>query len=485
MKKVGILTLIIIGSIATFILGFDYKNSKQPDTYYRVYLNDNIIGVIDSKEELEKYIDKQGEHIKKKFKVDKVYAPDGLEVKKITTYDKKTDDVSKIYNIIQKEEPFTIKGYQFSIINDDDKKVIYTLSKNIFDDAVEEIIKIFVGEEEYENYLNEEQAEIETTGTRIENVYVDEDITIKEKQIPVEKKIYNNADDLAQYLLFGDKIQRSEYTVRDGDTINQVAFNNQISVEEFLISNPNITSSNDLLFAGQEVTIVQTNPQINVVVEEFVIKDVVSQYRTEEQFDSERLEGDDEVIQQGSNGLERVTQNVKLANREILYVDPVSKEELEPTVNEIVVRGSKIIPTVGSLNNWAWPTNSGYTISSDFGYRIDPIAGTRSLHDGLDISGTGHGSPVYAANNGVVVQLATQAMNGNFITINHNNGYYTLYAHLSGFNTTNGATVAKGQLIGYVGSTGYSTGPHLHFGVSTGGIPYYGGTLVSPWSLYN
>ena len=485
MKKIGIIVLVIIGSIAIFLLGFGYKTPKQPNTYYQVYLNEKVIGVINSKEELEEYIDKQGEHIKKKFNVDTVYAPDGLEIKKLTTYNKQTDDVSKIYNIIQEEEPFTIKGYQFSIIEDDDKQNIYTLNQDIFDDAVEEVIKIFVGEEEYENYLEDTQPEIETTGTIIENVYVDEDITIKEKQIPVDEKIYSSSDELAQYLLFGDEIKRSKYIIRDGDTINQIAFNNQISVEEFLISNPDINSSSDLLFAGQEVNIVQTNPQINVIVEEYVVQDIVSQYRTEEQFDSSRLEGDDEVIQQGSNGLERVTQNVKLANREILYVDPVSKEELEPTVNEIVVRGSKIIPTVGSLTNWAWPTNSGYTISSDYGYRIDPIRGTRLLHDGLDISGTGHGSPVYSANNGVVVQLGYHYMNGNYIVVNHNNGYYTMYAHLSGFNTTNGATVAKGQVIGFVGNTGYSTGPHLHFGVATGGIPYYGGRLISPWTLYN
>lgn len=485
MKKIGIIVLIIIGSISIFLLGFGYKNPKQPNTYYQVYLNDKIIGVIDSKEKLEQYIDKQGEHIKRKFKVDNVYAPDGLEIKKITTYNKKVDDVSKIYNIIEEEEPFTIKGYQFSIIKEDKKQTIYTLNKKIFDDAVDKVIRIFVGDEAYDNYLKENQAEIETTGTRIENVYVDEDITIKEKQIPVDRKIYNDSDALAQYLLFGEKVKRSKYIVRTGDTISQVAFNNQISVEEFLISNSNITSSNDLLFAGQEVTIIQTNPQINVIVEEFVVKDIVSQYRTEEKFDASRLEGDDEVVQQGSNGLERVSQNVKLANREILYVDPVNKEELKPTVNEIVIRGSKIIPTVGTLNNWAWPTNSGYTISSDYGYRIDPIRGTRLLHDGLDISGTGYGSAVYSANNGVVIQLGYHYMNGNYIVVNHNNGYYTMYAHLSGFNTTNGSTVAKGQVIGYIGSTGYSTGPHLHFGVSAGGEPYYGGSLISPWVLYN
>ncbi|MEG0025841.1 MAG: M23 family metallopeptidase [Bacilli bacterium] len=484
MKKIGILILIIIGSISIIILGFNYKVAQQPNTYYKVYLDREIIGVIDSKQKLENYIDKQGKHIKEKFHVNKVYAPNGLQIKKINTYEKKTDKVDKVYKLIHEKKPFTIKGYQFTLVKGNKKQTIYTLSKKTFNESIKTIIKLYVGKKEYSNYINKNQSEIETTGTIIKNIYIDEDITIKRKQIPVEKKVYTKVDDLSQYMLYGDKIEKSSYTIKTGDTIGQVAFNNKISAEEFLISNKQFTSSTNLLFAGQEVSIVKTNPQINVVVEEFTVKDVVNNYQTEEKFDSSRIEGDDELIQKGTNGLERVTQNVKKSNREILYVDPVSKQEIEPTINEIIIRGDKIIPTVGSLTNWAWPTASGYTISSDYSYRISPMTGGRELHDGIDISGTGYGSPIYAANNGVIVQLGFQSMNGNYITINHNNGYYTIYAHMSSFNTTKGATVAKGQIIGYIGSTGASTGPHLHFGVAKNGIPYYGGYMVSPWVLF-
>ena len=484
MKKLSIGILIILGSIAIIVFGLTFKTQVQPNTVYRVFLKKQLIGTVESKKDLEEYIDKQGSYIKSKYNTNKVYAPKGLEIKKVITYDNKVDSLSYIYEKLKRTDSFTIDGYSFSITKNKKEKKIYTKTEDVFSEAIEKLIKIFVGEEEYKKYLEDNQDKITTTGTIIENIYLDEDITIKKEKIPSENKIFTDSETLADYLLFGEKPKQKTYIVHDGDNISTIAFNNKISTDEFLISNPTITSKTDLLFNGQQVIIKETNPQVNVIVEEYQVKDVVSKYKTEEQYDDTKLTGDDKVIQEGVDGLERVSQNVKRSNREILYVDPVNKEELKPTVNRIVIKGNKVVSGVGS-GSWAWPTNSGYTIASDYGYRIDPIRYTRLLHDGIDISGTGYGSPIYAANNGVVVQLSYHYMNGNYIVINHNNGYYTMYAHLSGFNTTNGSIVEKGQVIGYVGSTGYSTGPHLHFGVAQGGIPYNGGTLISPWTIFN
>lgn len=95
--------------------------------------------------------------------------------------------------------------------------------------------------------------------------------------------------------------------------------------------------------------------------------------------------------------------------------------------------------------------------------------GEGNFHSGIDIAGTGYGSNVYAANNGVIETMKYTYSYGNYILINHNNGYYTLYAHMSGFgpNLSVGSTVSRGQVIGYVGSSGWSTGPHLHYEIRT------------------
>ena len=94
------------------------------------------------------------------------------------------------------------------------------------------------------------------------------------------------------------------------------------------------------------------------------------------------------------------------------------------------------------------------------------------------------GSPVYASDNGTVITSEMHGSYGNYIIINHNNGYYTSYAHMSKLIAKVGDTVAQGQTIGLVGSTGRSTGPHLHFEAWRGGAPYRGGTRFNPMTLF-
>jgi len=108
-------------------------------------------------------------------------------------------------------------------------------------------------------------------------------------------------------------------------------------------------------------------------------------------------------------------------------------------------------------------------ISSPFGYRIHPISGRRKLHTGIDLRGR-TGTPVYAVSSGIVIKAYNNGNGfGKAIRIRHDNGMITQYAHLNSIKTRKGRRVRKGQLIGTVGNTGYSTGPHLHFGVMKNG----------------
>jgi len=113
-----------------------------------------------------------------------------------------------------------------------------------------------------------------------------------------------------------------------------------------------------------------------------------------------------------------------------------------------------------------WPANGNLT--SGFGFRTHPVFGGRRFHNGIDI-GAKHGSSVFAADSGVVLISEYSSGYGNYIVLSHGNGVTTLYAHLSSRSVSAGATVSKGQVIGLIGSTGVSTGPHLHFEVSVNG----------------
>lgn len=475
MKNFSYILVLVIVLVGVCTLGFGYKKSALPNQYYQVYLDDKVLGVIESEDELEKYIDENGAYYKNKYKVSKIYAPSGLQVKKLTTYSGEVTDVKDIYKKIKKKSPFTIKGYVMTIkkkSDDDSKKEenikINVLKKSVFKDAVNVLINTYVGKDNYQAYLDDTQEEIDSTGQIVENVYVDENITVKEALISVDEDIYSDSLELSKYLLYGSSPASSVYTVKSGDTIDTVAFANKISPEELLLSNDNLTSETNLLYPGQQLKIMETSPMISVVEESYVVQDTPSNYKTEEKYDNSLIIGDEKVTQEGVNGVDRVSQNVKKINGTIVYVDPKGKQVLKEPVNKVILKGSKYIPDVGSLNNWGWPTDSGWTLSSGYIYRNSPLGKGRELHKGLDISGTGYGSNVYATNNGRVMIAEYHYSYGNFVVINHNNGYMTLYGHMSKLNVKVGQVVAKGDVIGFVGSTGDSTGPHVHYEVWKG-----------------
>jgi murein DD-endopeptidase MepM/ murein hydrolase activator NlpD len=224
------------------------------------------------------------------------------------------------------------------------------------------------------------------------------------------------------------------------------------------------------LVPNTDVTISTVDPKIQVVVEYHEVVDKETSFGVQEQYDENLTQGSIIVAQEGKNGMERITQNVKSINGNIVYVDPVGKEVIQSSIPKVIKIGTKYIPTVGSTASWGWPTDPGYTITSYYGYRL-AVFGEGNFHSGIDIPGTGYGSPIYAANNGTIEVMKNlgNTSYGKYIMINHNNGFYTLYAHLSGFvsELSVGSTVSRGQQIGYLGSSGWSTGPHLHYEIRT------------------
>lgn len=124
---------------------------------------------------------------------------------------------------------------------------------------------------------------------------------------------------------------------------------------------------------------------------------------------------------------------------------------------------------VFSGGRMGWPSASP-TLTSYFGYRVHPIFGTRKLHSGIDV-GAAAGTPTYAAADGVVIEAGWTGGYGKAVIIDHGGGVATLYAHSSVLYVAPGQSVKRGQLIAAVGSTGFSTGPHLHFEVRVNGSP--------------
>ncbi len=156
--------------------------------------------------------------------------------------------------------------------------------------------------------------------------------------------------------------------------------------------------------------------------------------------------------------------NVKNKESEIeKFIDELrrSRDELEQFIQRMAKGGA-----VGKVEKFLWPVMG--TVTSKFGTIVDPIYGTKLLNNGIDII-SGEGTSVIASHRGTVVYADRFYGYGNIIIIDHENGYHTLYAHLSVVNVMNGEKVNQGEIIGKVGSTGMVTVPTLHFEIRRDG----------------
>jgi murein DD-endopeptidase MepM/ murein hydrolase activator NlpD len=479
LKKIKTIFIILIALIISGLIVFKINNEekKDPKLLYRVYLDGKELGLIKSKTQLENYINNKQIQLKNKYKLNKVYPPIGLKIEKIMTYSNNIISSKEIYKKIENKKPFTINGYTITIKGQTTTK-IYCINNKIFTKASNNVIKAFVKPNEYDNYIKNQQKEIKDYGKKIENIYIEEDTTIKKGRISTNEKIFTHENELTRYLLFGTLEEQKKYIVQVGDTIDKVAFNNSLSTEEFLVANPKFTDSTNLLYSGEQVNIGLINPKLTVVEKDYLVENKEKEYKTEIKYDSKLMVGTGYEIQAGVNGQDKVTMEILYKNGVIdnNNIKIISSEEVKPAINRIYVKGGKTFANIGDTGIWSWPTRTPYIITSPYAFRWG------SFHEALDISGTGYGSPIYAANNGVVTRSARFGNCGEGIYINHNNGYYTEYCHLSKRYVQEGAVVMRGQIIGTMGSTGRSTGTHLHFGVWKG-QPYISPS-INPFRLF-
>ncbi len=153
-----------------------------------------------------------------------------------------------------------------------------------------------------------------------------------------------------------------------------------------------------------------------------------------------------------------------------VIVEKAGKTPVTPTVDTSAETPDETpsAPTPASSSGFQWPINA--PVTSEYGYRIHPVYGSRRLHAGMDIGAPG-GTPIASSNDGVVIFAGRQGGYGNTIIVDHGGGITTLYAHQSRLGASVGQAVNRGDIIGYVGATGTATGNHLHFEVRVNGSP--------------
>ncbi len=267
----------------------------------------------------------------------------------------------------------------------------------------------------------------------------------------VEERLYKNIVDPVYY------------TVERGDSMWAIAVTHDIRISTLIMYNPEIEP--ERIWPGDQVMLEPPIPRLNVMVsmENTIIEAIP--YYTEYIQDNSLFRRQNVVVTKGVDGEKAVTYDLKTLNGFPYEANVLDELELVAPTKSVVRVGTKT--TLTRISNSNFGVVSG-RLTSGFGYRTDPISGRRAFHSGIDIAAPA-GTPVFAYTSGRVITAGWTGMGGNGVVIDHGNGLRTGYYHLSRINVSVGQTVAVGQRIGGVGTTGYSTGNHLHFSVIVNG----------------
>jgi murein DD-endopeptidase MepM/ murein hydrolase activator NlpD len=457
--KMAVITALAASTFAFSNISANAANDLKLTTVYYVYLNETYIGTVSNKEVVDTIIENKVEALKNTHKgVDLQIAPQ-VEYISEQVFHSTANNQQAVENM-EKAIQFQAEA---SAIVIDGKPVVYLDSKETADEVIESLKLKYVTKEQ----LAELEARKASTTTALPELKENEsrllDVTLsKDVSVQTEKVLPENIVTVmeAVTLLQNGTLEVKEYTVQEGDVLGSVANDNGLKLVELIDLNPGL-NEDTVLKIGQKVNITALKPYLDVIVTKEEKKEEVIPFANEVENDATMPKGETKVKQEGKDGTRSVTYAISEQSGKIIKKEVTSETVLQEPVNHVVVKGTKVIPSRGS-GSLAWPTVGGY-ISSERGYRWG------SIHQGIDIARPSNRT-ILAADNGVVVSAGYSGAYGNKIVIDHQNGLRTLYAHLSSIDVSVGQTVSKGSHIGVMGTTGNSTGIHLHFEVFKGGV---------------
>ena len=316
----------------------------------------------------------------------------------------------------------------------------------------------------------------------------DENISVGfNKNVTLEDGIYFNDsfedDNSIEDMLTGVQQQEKIYTVRAGDTLWDIAQKNDLTFRELCALNTNFKGAplteNSNIQEGDQLIVTKQEALLEVRITKVETREEEIPFGTETTQSNEYTKGTTKTLQEGQNGLRRVTmQNVYDTNGALLEQTILSTETIREPVNKKVVVGTKKVTKYGAA---AYIGGSGQFIWPVPGYR-NCSRWYSSGHKGVDICASA-GTPIYASAGGTVTKAGYNKAGagtgyGYSVIISHSGGYTTVYAHCLSLAVSAGQTVRQGQLIGYVGSTGRSSGNHCHFEIRRNG------SYIAPQSVF-
>lgn len=281
-----------------------------------------------------------------------------------------------------------------------------------------------------------------------------ESIEIVQKSVTLDEVVDKS---VAEEILLQGNTREYRHVVSRGETMSAIAASSGMKLAELIQANPGVRPTT--LQIGQTLALAVPDPYVHYKVQAEVIEKKSIPYTTRYVYDDSMWNWERRTVSTGKQGTKEVTALVTQVNglendREIIG-EKITKQPVEA----VVKRGTKKATVIGS-GRFIWPTEG--VLTSDYGWRWG------KFHRAIDI-GASEGTPVKAADAGVVVYAGWKSSYGYMVTLDHGNGYTTLYAHCSKLLVSAGQKVSQGQTIARVGHTGYAFGSHLHWEVKYDG----------------
>ncbi|SES40974.1 M23 family metallopeptidase [Psychrobacillus sp. OK032] len=465
--KKATVSILLISSFSFNIAFANEDESHMLKEIYHIYSNGEYVGALSDQTEMEAMMDQKVQDSSSQYENLSLKAGSNLSIVPEQVFTASTNDEATLQKL---DELIEVKATAFAL-SVNDEMAVYVKDLDAYQEAVHKFKLQFVSEDELQALearkdSTEALPQLNENETRITDLILKEKVSGVTVEVNPEKVV--SPDDAVKLLLEGT-LEKETYKVDTGDVLGTIANKHDLTSAELMALNPGVTEST-LLQIGQELNVTVLKPLINVeVLYEKKAEEVIKHTKKVVESD-EMYKGDTKVKQEGSDGKKIATYLVRKANGVEVGQSVIEETILEEPKEHIVLKGTKVIPSRGS-GQFAWPAEGGY-ISSKMGYRWG------RQHEGIDIARP-NGFAIKAADNGVVEAAGRDGTYGNRVIVNHQNGYKTTYAHLASISVSVGDVVPQGSKLGVMGSTGRSTGTHLHFEVKKNGV------TINPLSVLN
>lgn len=461
-----VMLLLCLGLLPAFgtLAAKETENLKE---VYHIYVDDVHVGAVDKKDVVQQVINDKvllGLETYEDLKVSLAEEISIIPEKSFQlTYDNK-----KVVEYL--EDHLTI-AIQAEAIIIDETSVGYFANEEDASEVLKEYKLKYVDKEDLEKIEDEaleskkKQKELSVDDVVLSDVVFSKEVSIQsEIALPDEVLTIDQGVELLEKGTLEEKIHK----VDKGEVMGNIAKEYDLSTKELLKLNPDLTEDS-VLKIDQKMNVTAYESFVDVLITEHKKVEEEIDYDTEVIESKEMYKGEEEVKQKGKNGKKEVQYLIEKENKQVIDRKTVSEKVTKKPVDKVIVKGTKVIPSRGT-GDIIWPANGGY-VSSHQGKRWG------SFHKGIDIAGPSS-REISAADHGVVESVGYDGGYGNKVVINHNNGMKTIYAHLNSFQVKVGQVVEKGMPLGVMGSTGNSTGIHLHFEV------YQDGNLKNPMDYF-